>query len=244
MLAVGFDTASAAPLEPVPVRSRHEHTAVVRADEQSEEAVELARIWERLTRGRLEIVDDFVTLDRCYLVVRPREGHELKKPARRGLMVLERVLVEGCQKVVAMELGVAPSTVAGLGRAGLLAIGLGCRMQNTPYIVAVAALAAHEKTSALARVSQLTGSEGGVQVLSIPRPDACAHHKLSRAVLEVTASLLEGKSRSIIARTRKRSERTIANQLSTAFRELNASSRLDVVRVLARAQAVAVPQRS
>jgi DNA-binding NarL/FixJ family response regulator len=60
------------------------------------------------------------------------------------------------------------------------------------------------------------------------------HHLLSQAVLEVTGSLLEGKTRSVIAQARNRSERTVANQLSIAFRQLNASSRLDLMRVLAR----------
>jgi DNA-binding NarL/FixJ family response regulator len=135
-----------------------------------------------------------------------------------------------------MDLGIAASTAASLGRTGLLAIGLRCRVQNTPYIVALAAHASHEKASAPARASSLSCGDTTLQVLSIPRPEARVHHLLSQAVLEVTGSLLEGKTRSIIARARNRSERTVANQLSIAFRQLHASSRLDLLRVLARSQ--------
>lgn len=217
-----------------PWRSIHERSAALSADERSQQFVALSEVWDRLASGRLEIVDDFVTLDRCYLVVRTREDRAMKKLERRGLMVLKRVLLEGCQKIVAMDLGIAASTAAALGRAGLVAMGLHCRVHNTPYIVAVAAHASHERASTGARVSRLSSEDATVQVLSVPRPESRVHHLLSQAVLEVTGSLLEGKTRSVIARARNRSERTVANQLSIAFRQLNASSRLDLMRVLAR----------
>jgi DNA-binding CsgD family transcriptional regulator len=218
----------------LPWRSVHERSAALSADERSQEVVALSEVWDRLAWGSLEIVDDFVTMDRCYLIVRAREDHAMKKLERRGLMVLKRVLIEGCQKIVAMDLGIAASTAASLGRTGLMAMGLRCRVHNTPYIVAVAAHASHERASAWARVSRLTSEGPRVQVLSVPRPESRVHHLLSQAVLEVTGSLLEGKTRSVIAQARNRSERTVANQLSIAFRQLNASSRLDLMRVLAR----------
>lgn len=220
----------------LPSTSRHERSAVMCADERSRDEASLGTIWEQLEWGALEIVDDFVTIERCYLIVRQREGRAMTKMESRGVLVLKRVLVEGCQKVAAMELGIAPSTATALGRTGLLAIGLRCRVQNTPYIVAVAANASHEGPSVLARSSALQHAGGALQVLSIPRPETHVHHLFSRAVLEVTGSLLEGKTRSHIALARNRSERTVANQLAVAFRQLRAFSRLDMLRVLARSQ--------
>jgi DNA-binding NarL/FixJ family response regulator len=73
-----------------------------------------------------------------------------------------------------------------------------------------------------------------LQILSVPRPEPRVRHLLSQAVLEVASSLLEGQTRRHIPRVRQRSERTVANQLGIAFKQLHAGSRLDLPRVLAR----------
>jgi DNA-binding CsgD family transcriptional regulator len=213
-----------------------ERARAVSVDEGSGETISLRTIWDRLEQGQLEIVDHFTTATRCYLVVHERVDPAMRKLERRGVLVLKRVLVEGCQNAVAIELGIAASTVATLGRVGMLTIGLRCRVQNTPYIVALAANAAHHTTTPSARSGSLPCDGETLQVLSILRPESRVHHLLSPAVLAVTRSLLEGKLRSDIASARNTSERTVANQLAAAFRQLRASSRLDLLRVLAHSQ--------
>jgi DNA-binding CsgD family transcriptional regulator len=206
------------------------------ADERATDVVALSEIWRQLALGALEIVDDFVTWDRCYLVVRPEAARRRKPVETRAVAVLERILVAGCQKVAALELDLAPSSVAQLGRTGLFEMGLSCRVPSTPYILAAAANASHRQLPFEARSSVLNWQQEARQILSVARPEKRVCHLLSRAVLEVTTCLLEGKSRACIARARKRSERTVSNQLAVAFKQLHAASRLDLLRVLAQAR--------
>jgi len=197
----------------------------------------LAQLWSLLGTGALSIIDDFLSAERCYLVVRAHSERSLEHHQARGVAVLRGVLTEGCQKIVAFKLGIAPSTVAQLVATGLSAIGLSRRVQQMPYIVAAAANASHEAEGPALRCSLLP-SVGSAQecVLSIPRPEALLVGRLSSSVLSVTRCFLEGMSRARIARIRGRSERTVANQLAVAFKQLRAASRLDLLRVLARMQ--------
>lgn len=205
------------------------------ADEQATHAAALNEIWELLALGTLEIVDDFVTWDRYYLILKHHAARARSPIEVRGIAVLKRVLVAGCQKVAALELDLAPSSVTQLARTGLFAIGLSCRVPGTPYIVAAAANASLEPMPVRARSCAVDWKGEARQIFSVSRPERRLCHLLSQAVLEVTTCLLEGKSRAAIARDRKRSERTVSNQLGAAFKQLHAASRLDLLRVLSKA---------
>jgi FixJ family two-component response regulator len=212
----------------------YRRSAATVSDRQAQGELPLSSLWAQLALGTLEIVDDFVTLNRCYVMLRPRKARQLRASEQRGIEVLKRVLLEGCQKVVSYELKLAPSSVTQLSRTGLSLMGLRCRVQSVPYLLVAAAHASDDNASAVARSSLLHYDESALQVLSIARPDADMAELLSPAVLQVTRSLIEGKERSLIACDRRTSERTVANQLAFAFKQLHATSRLDLLRILAK----------
>ena len=66
-------------------------------------------------------------------------------------------------------------------------------------------------------------------VVSIPRPDLSFPARLSSAELAVVRQLVQGQSHAQISRVRGTSTRTVANQLSTAFRKLGVSGRGELV---------------
>lgn len=202
------------------------------ADERAECQLALRELWLGLASGSLEILNHFVTQQRCYLVVRQGEARSRTAVQTRGIALLQRVYKVGCQKVAAYDLNMSPSNAAELGRQGLLAMGLRCRIQETPFIL-VAAANAGSATDGMARSSALCRDQPSLQVLSIARPDEPLARVLPPAVCAVTRALVAGQTRSLIARVRARSERTVANQLASAFKQLSAFSRLDLLRLLA-----------
>jgi DNA-binding NarL/FixJ family response regulator len=234
MLDSAFEPVHAAPAtleERLGPALNHRPLAVI-ADQQSASELALSELWAQLACGGLEITDDFVTKQRCYLIVREREAGMLTASRARGVALLKHVFMAGCQKVATFELGMAPSSATELGRNTLLAMGLRCRVQDTPFIL-VAAANAQSSGQAGARRSALRQGLLSLQVLSVARPDESLARLLTPAVLEVTSAMIEGHTRTQIARLRARSQRTVANQLACAFKQLNAFSRLDLLRILA-----------
>lgn len=221
---------------PVPLAHRfrepnfYSRAAAVSSPEQGSHEVSLASIWAQLALGALEVVDDFSLESRCYLVVRHREAVPLRSNEQRAIRVLKRVLLEGCQKVAGYELKIKPSSVAELSRVGLTLMGLHCRVSATPCLLVAAAHASEDDRAAKARSSLLHCDDGSLQVLSVVRPDMRIVG-LPPAVLDVLRALVEGKSRALIASERKTSVRTVANQLNSAFKQLRATSRLDLLRL-------------
>ena len=232
MLDSAFEPVPTAPatlenrLAPPPHRS-----LAIAADQQAEKELALTELWTELVCGNLEITDEFVTKQRCYLVVLPREAPPLTAARERGGALLKHVFMAGCQKIAAFDLEMAPSSATTLGRNALLAMGLRCRVQDAPYIL-VAAANAPSRGQTAARRSTLRQGSRSFEVLSIARPDERLASFLTPAVLAVTSAMIEGQARARIARQRARSERTVANQLACAFKQLNASSRLDLLRIL------------
>jgi len=210
--------------------------AALAADEQAQDHRSLAKLWEQLAARTLEIFDAFLTPQRCFLLVRHGPPRTVRPAELRGIAILQRVLVEGSQQAAATELGISPSTTAARGQAGLTALGFSCRVPRTPYIIVAAANASQGHAAIEARSSTIEAAHRPLQVLTIPRPEGHISSRLTGAVLQVTTSLLEGMTRSHIARVRNTSERTVSNQLSVAFKQLRAAGRLDMLRVLACAQ--------
>jgi DNA-binding NarL/FixJ family response regulator len=219
---------------PVPELTGSELRACcVAADEASERNADLAGTWRALLGGELTIADSFHENGRCYLVLQPRKGGRSTFSARK-LDVLEHVLLGGRHKVTTHELKISASTVSMVARQALAFLGLDCPPSKVPLMLCVLAHAA--RTGAVrrdARLGTVRSRDGELSVLSIARPDLGLHAKLSRGEFAVLSGLVEGKSHQQIATERDASSHTVANQLTSAFRRLGLSGRLELLQALA-----------
>ncbi len=82
------------------------------------------------------------------------------------------------------------------------------------------------------RVFDLCFGEERLVVLSLPSVPPLPVESLTAAESEVVSDVLRGLTNAEIARRRRRSPRTIANQLASIYRKLGVSSRFDLAALL------------
>jgi DNA-binding CsgD family transcriptional regulator len=205
--------------------------AAVAADSRSKEIINLLSIWRELAGGRCNVVLGFFLGERCYLVLSPATEEPASPIEARRLEILESVLGGVRQKCLAIDLGLAPSTVALQFKLALASIGvLGRPSRAHPLLMRVARAASEP---AFARYSTFVAPEGDeLRVISVTRPDRALSAILPSAEREVVRSLVEGLTYQEIAEARKTSTRTIANQVSAVFRRLAVSGRNELVQRL------------
>lgn len=203
----------------------------VDADANATTDIHLALLWRELTRGDSTVVHGFFTEERCYLLLElsaaptPIEG--------RRLAILEAVLKGSRQKSIAIDLKLAPSTVALNSRLALENLGLSSKPSRAHPLLMLAARAAGGQLPASAKCSRIRTADGReLRVVGMARPDAALSERLPGAELAVIRSLVEGLCYREIARRRGTSTRTIANQISAVFRRLRVSGRNDLVQRL------------
>jgi DNA-binding NarL/FixJ family response regulator len=195
--------------------------------------ISLALLWCELSRGVSRVVDGFFSDERCYLVLSIKTRNAPTPIEGRRLEILEAVLSGMRQKNIAMELKLAPSTVALNSRLALENLGVPGKPSRAHPLLMLAARAAAEPKLVLARWSTLAGADDGeLRIISMPRPDFALDNLLPSAELAVIRSLVEGKSYQEIGRERGTSTRTVANQISAVFRRLHVSGRNELVQRL------------
>ena len=91
-----------------------------------------------------------------------------------------------------------------------------------------------EMSTSSALVRPITGAENERWLVRYQRPDLEFEASLSEAEYQVVRLLVEGRSHAQMSQIRARSERTIANQLGSAFRKLGASGRTALIAQLLR----------
>jgi DNA-binding NarL/FixJ family response regulator len=188
----------------------------------------LPLLWRELTRGLCKIVDGFFTPSRCLLVTSPTQ--KAVPLEGRRLHVVEAILSGVGQKSIAIELGLAPSTVALNARLALEALGTHTRPSRVNPLLMLSALASRaQHPGATGALSYLNDEQASLRVISIPRPDAPLEATLPRAELAVIRSLVEGVSYAEIALRRGTSTRTIANQITAVFRRMKVSGRSELL---------------
>lgn len=200
----------------------------ISADAASNLEISLALLWRELTHGLCRIVDGFFTEERCYLVL---ASHGAPSPLEgRRLEVLAKVLCGVGQKIIAIELGLAPSTVALNARLGLDYLGVHCRPSRVHPLLMLAAKAGvrHDGTLA-ASLSSAASETEEFRFIAIQRPDLRLSRVLPPAELAVTRLLVEGLCYEEIARVRRTSTRTIANQITAVFRRMRVSGRSELL---------------
>lgn len=196
---------------------------------------DLGFIWTRLCAGELRIVRHAQEELQTTLDLEERRADDRSRWAIRGraLAIFQRVLTGQNLNFIALDLDLSSSTVSAAFQLAMRAFELKPRLSGLPmYLpqlwhasracpVAEGALLGHGQGSRYATVS-------------LPRPDLHLAGLLSRAELEVTGMLLQGKTHAEIAAARGTSARTVANQLASIFAKLNVSGRLELITTLAR----------
>jgi DNA-binding NarL/FixJ family response regulator len=209
--------------------------SIIDLDSAEGTTVELGTVWPLLVAGNCRLVDSFCTESRCYAVLRceppPRRGRRCL--VRRNLDLVERILLGDSQKLVSLELGLAPSTVALIVARCLRALGLDCHASSVPMLV-VMAVHAFRGAQAQNDARRLVVEHDGTQwlVIGARRPDARLEEMLSDCECAVARLRVEGRSHAEIAKLRSVSPRTVANQLTATFQKLRVSGRADLLREL------------
>jgi DNA-binding NarL/FixJ family response regulator len=198
----------------------------VSADALASIDVGLALIWRELVGGSCRVNDSFFTEERCYLVLTPTLGAERAPIEGRRRDILESVLCGLGQKNIAMDLKLAPSTIALNARLGLVSMGIYCKPSRVHPLLMLAAKCSNPRTTQLAaRLSFIQHDSEQLRVIAMPRPDRRLTTALPPAELAVVRMLIEGRCYAEIATGRGTSVRTIANQITAVFRRMRVSGR-------------------
>jgi DNA-binding NarL/FixJ family response regulator len=207
---------------------------VARLEAAAYSPFDLATLWSDLAHGCSKIVDTFHTEHRCYVILQST-GYPDPRLTARKLQILERVLLGEGQKVVASDLHLAVSTVAFTASECLRAMGLEGRTAGVPSVLLMAAHAFRGDTAFRdARVTELDHNGMRYRIVSAARPDLRLGTELTPTECVVARLLVEGKDYEEIALLRRKSLRTVANQLSATFHKLGVSGRSELLHRLIR----------
>lgn len=212
----------------------------VRQVADSGQAADLSELWGQLAAGRHSIVTSFCTEERCYVCL-SREAQRVRGRrflTERNMEVLRRILLGDPQKVVALELNLAPSTVSLIASRCLQALGVKSCIAKVPLLMVAAAHADGGASAPFdARQAEIVLEQGSFLAVSFRRPDTRLPRLLSGSRCEVARLRVEGFTHREIAMLRGTSPRTVANQLSATFRQLSVSGRIELLRRLIRDEA-------
>ena len=162
-------------------------------------------------------------------------GEEGARLSARDTEILERALLEGVRKSVAVDFGLCPSSIAEILRRCFVFMGLSCWPSRIPLLLVMAAHAKHAPEAQRGAQQLLAQNQQFLrQSISVARPDNELSEWLSPAEYAVTRLLIEGKSYQEMAKLRETSKRTVANQLASAFHRLGISGRAELLCLLAK----------
>src|SRR6478752_1180980 len=202
-----------------------------------EEAASLSALWTELVSGLCKIEHTEFTEQSCTVVVTRHRvsGGEGARLSSRDTEILERALLEGVRKSVAVDFGLCPSSIAEILRRCFVFMGLSCWPSRIPFLLVMAAHAKCTPDSQRVAKQLLAQNQQFVrQSISVARPDNELSEWLSPAEYAVTRLLVEGKSYQEMAKLRATSKRTVANQLASAFHRLGISGRAELLCLLAK----------
>lgn len=197
---------------------------------------ELAEAWTQLCSGELAIADVFTAGGETIGLLEPREAVAAAAACIRGrrLQLLERVLGGDPLTCVSLDFGLSTSTVSTEFRRALVSLGTGGLLAQLPSFVVHLCLA---KTSGHPLTSKGCWVEWAGSrhlAIAVQRTGPEGLDSLSPAENQVCGLLLEGLSYGEISKSRRTSPRTTANQVSSVFRKLRVSGRLELLVTLVR----------
>jgi DNA-binding NarL/FixJ family response regulator len=149
---------------------------------------------------------------------------------QRPRQILELVLQGNTECAIAIDLRLAASTVSHELKQALISLGLGPRLSAVPLPIAQLYHAAASNLM----LESYPALEPESLIVVLPRPEQGLG--LAPTELLVCQMMLAGNTHAEIAATRRRSTRTIANQLASIFAKLRVSGRMELLSFLASRQ--------
>jgi DNA-binding CsgD family transcriptional regulator len=186
---------------------------------------QLAGFWNELISGCSCIIAEYSDNRYHYLELASSATGPL---APKELALWHPILLGASLKVVAADTGCASSTVACSAIRCLKALGLDRTSREVPMLLV---MMAHAGASLCSEATWTTKLEGSV-IVSARRPDSALAGILSPAEMDVVRLRVDGLSHRRIADVRSTSERTIANQLASAYTKLGVSGRPELLATL------------
>jgi len=198
--------------------------------EAEETSVSAALLWAELCDGTKKI-ESFSTKERHIHVELERRKSPGARIVGRRLRALELLFQGMTQTAIAIELGVASSTVCADLKLAMTSLGINERaFALPPFLPQIWQLAARARE---VRVSTFA-HERSRQTVLLPRVDLSLSEALAPAEVEVCRLLLSGRSHEQISEARRRKRRTVANQLAAVFAKMKVSGRSELVAQLVR----------
>jgi DNA-binding NarL/FixJ family response regulator len=219
MNATGFQTLANSVSE-FPARAVPEGAAQLSAT--------LRSVWSGLISGRFSVVSTSTTSESVTLRVQQRP---VARAHSRAAQIFDAASCGELQKAVAIDLGLAPSSVAAMLRQVTRGMGLSCKFSRLPLAIPLLRhmICRPELVSVQLEPWPLDRAKP-VLVIEMRRCDDVIAAKLSKSEYEVARQLLEGRTYRQMASSRATSVRTIANQVSSVFKKLGVSGRFEVLR--------------
>ncbi|HET7540969.1 MAG TPA: helix-turn-helix transcriptional regulator [Polyangiaceae bacterium] len=200
------------------------------SDAASSKQLPLARLWLELVSGSCKIAAALFSRTHCSLVVTMPIRKQARPLKHRARTILESVLRGSAQKAVALDLGLAASTITANAQQSLERLGFGGTASRVhPLLILAATAAGEHDESVTGALSFVTRGQVAFRVVSIPRPETKLSFALPPAELEIVRCLVEGHSHDDMARQRGTSKRTVANQIASLFRRLRVTGRMELV---------------
>ncbi|MEI9936884.1 MAG: hypothetical protein WDO69_06650 [Pseudomonadota bacterium] len=192
------------------------------------------QIWAGLLAREYVLVDHTTTLDSTYVAI-ARSSSKSRAISPRNQLILEQLCLGDSAKVVAIDAGVSNSTVASVLKRSLETFGL----KDTSRVPLALAMLVHSARGnarvTMGRVSGWIRRGVPCEILGATLPSLAP--MLPPAVRDVVCMHAQGDSHARIAVRRRTSQRTVANQLATAFSRLGVSGRSGLLVYLSLASA-------
>jgi DNA-binding CsgD family transcriptional regulator len=183
-----------------------------------------SQLWKSLVSGRVRISASYCSTFGCHLEL-TRTSVSTVPPKAVDSDTLERILLGEGQKVIAFDTERAVSTIATRAHHCLQSLGIEQTVSNLPTALIILVHSAHghlREASAQASLSALGASTHRL-TFRRPVPFSSVWSPAESCLIDC---LVEGLSRGDMARIRRTSLRTIANQVAQVYRKANVSRRI------------------
>jgi DNA-binding CsgD family transcriptional regulator len=189
-------------------------------------------IWSKLVAAELRFKKAVWNDGRCIAVFRrnaPTSRQYGLTPRERTVLV--RTLQGERQKLIAAEAKIAASTVANSLKSARVKLGFEDRLDAAPLATLIVANGT-ENASPYPQRNIYSIGGGEWFMASSPRPDWSGFPEVTKSERSIALAIIEGQSNTEIAKVRDTSVHTVENQVASLFRQVNASGRFDLIRVL------------
>jgi DNA-binding NarL/FixJ family response regulator len=218
--------------EAPPLGAAPDPTAPVSRRGRRADVVLAARLWDALLEGAFDIGASAAAGSRLTTILHVRRTSEQRRATLRERAILGRVITGELQKTIALDLELAPSTVATDFARALAKFGIRRPSPTVPLpivVLAQKALGVAPSADDL-EVEESNDGDGDVAI-SAARLDYENCPCLTHAERAVARLVAEGFTRKAIAHSRDTSVHTVANQVSAVLTRLRVTGRFALIRV-------------